>query len=68
MVGLEVIWLSCTVQDMYVDYNLAQASAQHVPSMRQWHTSEYKHSGIRDDGARILDRLLNMARDTILLE
>ncbi len=53
---------------MYVDYNLAQATAAHVPTLRQWHTSEYKHSGIRDDGPRIFDRLLHMIRDTILLD
>jgi hypothetical protein len=53
---------------MYVDYHLAQASAAHVPGLRQWHTSELKHSGIRDDGPRVLDRLLGMVRDTILLE
>jgi hypothetical protein len=39
-----------------------------VRGLRQWVTNEYKHSGIRDDGARILDRLLSMARDMILLE
>jgi hypothetical protein len=55
-------------QDMYVDYDLAQATAAYVPGMRQWHTSEYKHSGIRDDGGRILERLLSMVRDTLLIE
>lgn len=39
-----------------------------VRGLRQWATNEYKHSGIRDDGARILDRLLSMARDMILVE
>ncbi len=56
------------VQDMYVDYNLAQESAKYLQGLRQWHTSEYKHSGIRDDGTRIVERLLNMVRDSILLE
>jgi hypothetical protein len=31
-------------------------------------TNEYKHSGLRDDGARILDRLLSMVRDTLLVD
>lgn len=44
------------------------ASPPQVRGLRQWVTNEYKHSGIRDDGARILDRLLSMARDMILLE
>lgn len=53
---------------MYVDFNLAQESAKYVPTIRQWMTNEYKHSGIRDDGGRILDKLLNMVRDAILIE
>ncbi|KAI8467667.1 MAG: Alpha/Beta hydrolase protein [Monoraphidium minutum] len=56
------------LEDMYVDYDLAQETVAHVRGLRQWVTNEYKHSGIRDDGARILDRLLGMARDTVLLE
>ncbi|GBF98668.1 proline iminopeptidase [Raphidocelis subcapitata] len=56
------------LEDMYVDYALAQESAEHVRGLRIWATNEYKHSGIRDDGSRILDRLLGMARDMILLE
>jgi len=56
------------VEDMYVDYELAQATVRHVRGLRQWMTSEYKHSGIRDDGVRIVDRLLSMVRDTILLD
>jgi hypothetical protein len=30
-----------------------------------WSTSEYMHSGIRDDGAKIFERLLGMARGSI---
>lgn len=29
-------------------------------------TNEYRHSGIRDDGTRIFDRLLGMVRETVL--
>jgi hypothetical protein len=28
-----------------------------------WSTSEYMHSGIREDGGRILKKLMEMARD-----
>lgn len=56
------------LEDMYVDYGLAQETLAAVPGARQWVTNEYKHSGIRDDGARILERLLGMARDAVLLE
>jgi hypothetical protein len=56
------------LEDMYVDYELAQETAASVAGLRQWVTNEYKHSGIRDDGARIFDRLLAMVRDVLLVE
>jgi hypothetical protein len=56
------------VEDMYVDLNLVQETVAGVGGARQWVTNEYKHSGIRDDGARIIDRLLGMVRDVVLLE
>lgn len=55
------------VEDMYVDFNLAQESAQTIKGCRQWMTNEYMHSGIKEDGGRIFDRLMAMARDTIPL-
>lgn len=61
-----VMWVC--MQDMYVDYNLAQNTSQHIRGLKQWVTNEYKHSGIRDDGGRIFDRLLNMVRDNIMVE
>ena len=54
------------MQDMYVDYDLAQTSAEHIRGIRQWKTNEFMHSGLRDDGARIFDRLLGMNRSTFL--
>jgi hypothetical protein len=30
--------------------------------MRPWVTNEYQHNGLRADGARILDRLIALAR------
>eukprot|EP00878_Enallax_costatus_P015971 GHUV01016746.1.p1 GENE.GHUV01016746.1~~GHUV01016746.1.p1 ORF type:complete len:163 (+),score=55.11 GHUV01016746.1:111-599(+) len=56
------------LEDMYVDYNLVQETLGQTAGVRQWVTNEYKHSGIRDDGNRILERLLNIVRDGILLE
>lgn len=41
---------------------------EQVKGIRVWSTNEYKHSGIRDDGARIFDRLLSMARDVLPVE
>lgn len=56
------------LDDMYVDYNLAQDTLEGVAGVKQWVTNEFKHSGIRDDGSRIVDRLLGMVRDVVLLE
>lgn len=55
------------VEDMYVDYNMAQGTIAHIKGARQWSTSEYMHNGIRDDGARIFERLLGMCRGSIPL-
>lgn len=94
--------LACAtyLDDMYVDYNLAQDTLEGVAGVKQWVTNEFKHrwvvmgeggswrgvctsggrlthvpllvccccSGIRDDGSRIVDRLLGMVRDVVLLE
>jgi pimeloyl-ACP methyl ester carboxylesterase len=51
-------------EDAYVDRRLSEETARLVPSMRAWVTNEHEHNGLRADGARILDRLLGMARGT----
>lgn len=53
-------------QDMYVDYESAQETAAQVGGIQQWITNEYRHSGVRDDGARILEMLLGMTRGSVL--
>ena len=53
---------------MFVDFELAQKTAKHVAGIRQWITNEYMHSGLRDDGGKILDKLIGMTRDSILLQ
>lgn len=55
------------IEDMYVEHTLSEATAKDVKGMRVWFTSEYMHSGLRDDGQRIFDRLLNMVRGHIPL-
>ncbi|GAX76714.1 hypothetical protein CEUSTIGMA_g4160.t1 [Chlamydomonas eustigma] len=52
-------------EDMYVDMELSKPTADLIHGLRQWVTNEYRHSGIRDDGVRIFERLLNVARDNI---
>jgi hypothetical protein len=33
--------------------------------MRIWLTNEYEHNGLRTDGARVLARLIDMARNRL---
>jgi pimeloyl-ACP methyl ester carboxylesterase len=46
--------------DPYVVRELSEETASMMPSMRTWVSDEYQHNGLRADGARILDRLLDM--------
>jgi hypothetical protein len=49
-------------EDMYVDFNLAQETAACISGARVWVTNEYTHSGVREDGPRVLKTLLALAR------
>ena len=51
------------VEDMFVDFDLAAETAAKIRGARVWSTSEYMHSGIREDGARIVQKLLSIVRD-----
>lgn len=54
-------------EDMFVDFNLAQETAKHIRALKQHITNEYLHDGIRENGVGLMERLLNMARDGILI-
>lgn len=47
-------------EDMYVNFNLAMETASEIAGIRLWITNEYMHSGLRDDGSKVLDHLLGM--------
>ena len=49
-------------EDMYVERAFSEETAAHVRGLRPWITSEYEHNGLRADGARILDRLIELVR------
>jgi len=51
------------VEDMFVDFNLAAETAAKIKGARVWSTSEYMHSGIREDGAKIVKTLLAYTRE-----
>ncbi len=52
-------------EDPYVDRALSEQTAALLPRMRPWVTNEHEHNGLRADGARILDRLIGLARGRI---
>lgn len=46
--------------DPYVPRRLSLETADVVPNLRTWVTSEYEHNGLRADGARIVEKLLGL--------
>lgn len=51
--------------DMYVDCELSMQTARTIPGIRCWVTNEYEHNGLRADGERILDRLIQMVNNDV---
>jgi len=51
--------------DAYVDRAFSEETASMIPTMRPWLTNELEHNGLRADGARVLDRLVGLARGSI---
>jgi pimeloyl-ACP methyl ester carboxylesterase len=49
-------------EDMYVEREFSERTAATIRGLRPWITNEYEHNGLRVDGARILGRLLALAR------
>ena len=53
------------VNDMYVERRFSEETASLIPRMRPWITNEYEHNALRIDGGRVLDRLIDLARERI---
>jgi len=54
--------------DMYVDFDCAMKLVQRggpLEGVKVWVTNEYQHSGLRDDGAAIVCKLVSMAKGSI---
>jgi pimeloyl-ACP methyl ester carboxylesterase len=49
------------VEDPFVEARFSMETASLIRGMRTWVTNEYDHNGLRVDGARILDRLIELA-------
>jgi len=52
-------------EDVYVEREFSEDTAARIRGLRSWLTSEYDHNGLRADGDRILDRLLDLARGRV---
>jgi pimeloyl-ACP methyl ester carboxylesterase len=50
--------------DPYVDRTFSEQTADLLPGMRRWLTDEHLHNGLRTAGDHILDRLIELVRDT----
>jgi len=51
--------------DMYVERQFSEEAADNIRGIKLWVTSEYEHNGLRADGEKIFDRLLNMIKGDI---
>jgi hypothetical protein len=49
-------------EDLYVERRFSEETVASTPNVRGWVTSEYDHNGLRADGERILDHLLDLVR------
>ncbi|WP_432561832.1 alpha/beta fold hydrolase [Kineococcus sp. SYSU DK003] len=50
------------VDDMFVPYEFSRRTAQAIRGARTFVTNEYQHDGLRMDGRRLLDVLVDLAR------
>lgn len=52
--------------DVYVERRFSEQTAARIPGLKVWLTTEYEHDGLyTQDGGRIFNRLLDLARDRI---
>jgi pimeloyl-ACP methyl ester carboxylesterase len=49
-------------EDMYVEHAFSEETARDIRGLRTWVTNEFEHDGLRVAGARVLGRLLDLAR------
>jgi pimeloyl-ACP methyl ester carboxylesterase len=49
--------------DMYVPRELSLETAARIRGLRYWITNEFEHDGLRTSDGRVLDRLIELARD-----
>ena len=50
------------VNDLYVERDFAEQTADTIRGIRVWETDEFEHNGLRADGERVLGRLIDLVR------
>ncbi len=50
------------VDDLFVERDFAEETARAIRGLRPWITDEFQHNGLRADGERVLDRLIDLVR------
>ena len=50
------------VNDLYVERDFAEETADAIRGIRVWETDEFEHNGLRADGERVLGRLIDLTR------
>lgn len=51
----------------YVEREFSDETSKIMPDCKIWVTNRYQHSGLREDGDKVLDTLLGMTRGEIEL-
>lgn len=51
--------------DLYVDRVLAEETAKTIRGCKYWLTNEFEHDGLREEGEKVLDRLLALLKGEI---
>ena len=64
LLGKNTVPMACAVyaDDMYVELDYSRETLANIPNSKAWITNEYEHNGLRADGERIVDKLMNMVK------
>lgn len=49
-------------EDMYVERTFSEETASSIRGLRPWLTNEYEHDGLRQEGGRVLGRLIDLVQ------
>jgi len=51
--------------DIYVERDFSEATAAMLRSCRAWVSNEFQHSGLRDHGERVFERLVAISKGEV---